>query len=30
VIAMSPPLILERSHIDQIVERLGAAIRVTA
>jgi beta-alanine--pyruvate transaminase len=27
VIAVSPPLILERDHVDQIVERLGAAIR---
>ena len=30
VIALSPPLILQKSHIDQIVERLGAAIRATA
>lgn len=30
VIAMSPPLIIEREHIDQIVERLGAAIRAVA
>jgi len=30
VIALSPPLILQRVHIDQIVERLGAAIRATA
>jgi beta-alanine--pyruvate transaminase len=27
VIAVSPPLILGREHVDQIVERLGAAIR---
>ena len=27
VIAVSPPLILGRDHVDQIVERLGAAIR---
>ena len=30
VIALSPPLILQQTHIDQIVERLGAAIRATA
>ncbi len=30
VIAMSPPLILDRSHIDQIFGRLGEAIRETA
>jgi beta-alanine--pyruvate transaminase len=30
VIAMSPPLILDESHIGQIVERLGNAIRATA
>ncbi len=30
VIALSPPLILQRVHIDQIVERLGATIRATA
>lgn len=30
VIALSPPLIIEREHIDQIVERLGAAIRAVA
>ena len=30
VIALSPPLILERSHIDQIFNRLAEAIRETA
>jgi len=30
VIAVSPPLILGRDHVDQIVERLGAAIRALA
>ena len=30
VIALSPPLVLERSHIDQIVGRLAEAIRETA
>ena len=30
VIAVSPPLILEREHVDQIVERLGAVIRAVA
>jgi beta-alanine--pyruvate transaminase len=30
VIALSPPLILERSHIDQIFERIAEAIRETA
>ncbi|HEX5756947.1 MAG TPA: aspartate aminotransferase family protein [Arenimonas sp.] len=30
VIALSPPLILERRHIDQIFERLAATIRATA
>ena len=30
VIALSPPLIIEKSHIDQIVGRLGDAIRATA
>jgi beta-alanine--pyruvate transaminase len=30
VIAMSPPLILDQSHIGQIVERLGKAIKATA
>ena len=30
VIALSPPLILERSHIDQIFGRLAEAIRETA
>ncbi len=30
VIALSPPLILERSHIEQIFERLAAALRATA
>ena len=29
VIAMSPPLIIEREHIDQIVERMATAIRAT-
>jgi beta-alanine--pyruvate transaminase len=28
-IALSPPLILEKAHVDQIVERLGAAIKAT-
>ena len=27
IIAMSPPLIVERDQIDQIVERLGRALR---
>jgi beta-alanine--pyruvate transaminase len=27
VIALSPPLILEREHIDQIVGRLATSIR---
>jgi beta-alanine--pyruvate transaminase len=30
VIALSPPLIIEKSHIDQIFERIGEAIRETA
>jgi beta-alanine--pyruvate transaminase len=30
VIAMSPPLIVQESHIAQIVERLGKAMRATA
>jgi beta-alanine--pyruvate transaminase len=30
VIAMSPPLILEKAHIDEIAGRLGEAIRATA
>jgi beta-alanine--pyruvate transaminase len=30
VIAMSPPLIVQESHIAQIVERLGKAIKATA
>jgi beta-alanine--pyruvate transaminase len=30
VIALSPPLILDKEHIGQIVERLGNAIRATA
>ena len=30
VIAMSPPLIVERNHIDQILSRLAEAIRETA
>jgi beta-alanine--pyruvate transaminase len=30
IIAMSPPLILERSHIDTIVTKLGNAIRQVA
>ena len=29
VIALSPPLILERSHIDRIVDVLGEMIRAT-
>jgi beta-alanine--pyruvate transaminase len=29
-IAMSPPLIVEKAHIDRIVEKLGNAIRATA
>jgi beta-alanine--pyruvate transaminase len=30
VIAMSPPLILQREHIDQIFDRLESALRATA
>jgi beta-alanine--pyruvate transaminase len=30
VLAMSPPLILDESHIAQVVERLGKAIKATA
>jgi len=30
IIAMSPPLILQREHIDQIVERLTTALKATA
>lgn len=30
VIALSPPLIIEREHIDQIFDRLAATIRATA
>jgi beta-alanine--pyruvate transaminase len=30
IIALSPPLIIEKSHIDQIVDMLGAAIRRAA
>ena len=30
VVALSPPLIIERSHIDQVVETLRGAIRRTA
>ena len=30
VIALSPPLILDKSHIDQIFERLAEAILETA
>jgi beta-alanine--pyruvate transaminase len=29
VIALSPPLIIEKSHIDQLFERIGEAIRET-
>jgi beta-alanine--pyruvate transaminase len=29
-LALSPPLIVEKPHIDQIIERLGQAIRATA
>ncbi len=30
IIAMSPPLILQREHIDQMVERLTTALKATA
>jgi beta-alanine--pyruvate transaminase len=30
IIALSPPLIIERSHIDQLIETLGGAIRRSA
>ena len=30
IIALSPPLIIERSHIDQLIDILGGAIRRTA
>jgi beta-alanine--pyruvate transaminase len=30
IIALSPPLIIERSHIDQLIETIGGAIRRTA
>ena len=30
IIALSPPLIIERSHIDQLVDILGGAIRRAA
>jgi beta-alanine--pyruvate transaminase len=30
IIALSPPLILERQHIDRIIEGLGAALQATA
>src|ERR1700712_3349736 len=30
IIALSPPLIIERSHIDQLVETIGGAIKRTA
>ena len=30
ILALSPPLIIERSHIDQIVETLRGAIRRAA
>ncbi len=29
IIAMSPPLIIDKPHIDQIVERLAQAIRAS-
>lgn len=30
IVAMSPPLIIEKSHVDQIVERLSEAIKAAA
>ena len=30
VLALSPPLILNRGHVDRIFERLAATIRATA
>jgi beta-alanine--pyruvate transaminase len=30
IIALSPPLIIERSHIDQLVETIGGAIKRAA
>ena len=30
IIALSPPLIIERSHIDQLIDILGGAIRRAA
>ena len=30
IVALSPPLIIERSHLDQIVETLAGAIRRAA
>ena len=30
ILALSPPLIIENKHIDQIVDTLGAALRRVA
>ena len=30
IVALSPPLIMERAHVDRIVETLGEAIRAEA
>ena len=30
IVALSPPLIIERSHIDQLVETIAGAIKRTA